>query len=96
MLALESEAQEAMNDIVKENASLVRQSQEKIAKKIAEMEKDGAEKIRSLVNEAEAHTAARIAQIEEEFSAKTEELNFIGKNENLRGKIFHDVLYGEH
>ncbi|MCL2578369.1 MAG: hypothetical protein FWE27_10070 [Defluviitaleaceae bacterium] len=95
LLALESEAQEAMNDIAKENACLARQAQENLTKKIAAIESDGTEAIRLLVNEAETHTAARIALIQEEYRAKTEKLDFTGKRENLRGKIFHDVLYGE-
>jgi len=95
LLALESEAQEAMNDIAKENAILTRKTQENLAKKISAIESDGAETIRRLVNEAETHTAARIALIQEEYHAKTEMLHNAGQNKNLRGKIFHDVLYGE-
>ncbi|MCL2224597.1 MAG: hypothetical protein FWB96_06495 [Defluviitaleaceae bacterium] len=96
LLALESEAQEAMNDIAKESAHMAQQAQETLTTKIAAIENDGAETIRNLVNEAETHTAARIALVNEEYRTKSEDFKkvFEEKKEALRGKIFHDVLYG--
>jgi DNA anti-recombination protein RmuC len=97
LLSIESEAQEAMNDIAKENAALTHRAQENLAKRIAAIESEGADNIKRLVQESEKHTAARIAEIQEEFlnKSKSFEKDFRNARKNLRGKIFHDVLHGE-
>lgn len=84
-----------MNDIAKETADLAKKARENLEKRVTEIEDDSAEAIRRIAKESEAHTAAKIAQIREEYLMKTEKLDAdYEKNEkNLRGKIFHDVLY---
>ena len=95
LLAIESEAQEAMKDIEKENLRLNETMQENLSKRISAIENEGAEKIKRLVSEAENHTAERIAQIQEEYLIKAEgfENEFRIKEKAQRAKIFHDVLY---
>jgi hypothetical protein len=97
LLALESEAQEAMNDIAKETAHISQRAQESLAQKINAIESDGAETIRLLTNEAETYTAAQISLVQREFAKKSAELqkNRTAQQKILRGKIFHDILYGE-
>ncbi|MCL2386124.1 MAG: hypothetical protein FWC89_01105 [Defluviitaleaceae bacterium] len=97
LLAIESEAQEAMNDITKENAHLAFKAQEELERRVANIENEGAEAIRRLVLETERHTAARIAYVQDEYRIKGEEFEseFMNGRKILRGKIFHDVLYGD-
>lgn len=95
-MALESDAQQAMNDIAKENANITNRAREGLAKRIAAIESDGEDAIKRLLRESEDHTAKRIALIQEEYRAKEIALeeNYKHNAESLRGKIFHDVLYG--
>ena len=95
LLAIESEAQEAMNTIAKENSYLITKAKEDLSQRIARLETEGAEKIRRLVLETEKHTAARIARVQEEYRNKADAFEAEYRSGRLRGKIFHDVLYGE-
>jgi len=97
LLAIEIEAQEAMKDIEKENAHLAHSAQENLARRIAAIENEGAETIKLLVCETEKQTAEKIAQVQEEYRVKEEvfKKEFLENRKKLRGKIFHDVLYGE-
>ncbi|MCL1883370.1 MAG: hypothetical protein FWF81_06445 [Defluviitaleaceae bacterium] len=94
MLALESDAQEAMKDIEKEIVFYTKNMQDSLAKRITEIESDGAETIKRLISETEKHTAARISQVQEEYLKKTTkfEKDFRLNEKKLRGKIFHDIL----
>ncbi|MCL1877684.1 MAG: hypothetical protein FWF80_02385 [Defluviitaleaceae bacterium] len=96
LLAIEYEAQEAMNDIEKEKADLTKTAHEKLAWRIAEIEREGAEAVHRFAAEAERDTAAQIANMREEWREKNEGLEkfFIENRKKMRGKIFHDVLYG--
>lgn len=97
LLAIETEAQEAMHDIEKESAVIKQNAQENLARRIAEIEREGAETVRNFVRESEKDTAAKIARAREEWRAKNERLekHFIENRKKMRGKIFHDILYGE-
>ncbi|MCL1845305.1 MAG: hypothetical protein FWF77_05325 [Defluviitaleaceae bacterium] len=96
LLAIESDAQEAMNDIEKETAVLAQSAREGLARRIAEIEREGTEAIHRLAVEAELDTATQIARAQEEWREKNENLEkfFVENREKMRGKIFHDVLYG--
>ena len=95
LLAIESEAQEAMKAIEKENAQLVQKAREELARRVAEIEKDGEAAIRKLQREAKTDTVSQIERIREEYRHKVKTLdNEFAENKNIwRGKIFHDVLY---
>jgi len=95
LLALESEAQEAMKDIEKETADITKSTHESLSKRIAAIESEGAEKIKQLTIETENYTVERITQIQEEYRIKAEgfENEFRVKRKAQRAKIFHDVLY---
>jgi len=97
LMAIESEAQEAMNAMTKENAHLARKAEEDLAIRIAQIEQGGAEAIRRLGREADSETAARIAIIEEEYMTKAEFLDseFQANKKDLKKRIIRDVLYGD-
>jgi len=92
LLAMESEAHEAMADIAKETAELTARAEESLRGRVAAVEADSAKEIRQLVRECEEHTAAEIARVQDEYRLKT--AAYKAEARNLRGKIFHDVLYG--
>ncbi|MCL2357156.1 MAG: hypothetical protein FWC70_08370 [Defluviitaleaceae bacterium] len=96
LLAIESEAQEAMLDIEKETADLTHGAHEKLARRIAEIEREGADTVRRIASESERETAAKIALAQEEWREKNIRLekSFTENRKKMRGKLFHDVLYG--
>ncbi|MCL2199440.1 MAG: hypothetical protein FWB80_10995 [Defluviitaleaceae bacterium] len=78
LLTIESEAQEAIKDIEKQNAELTKAAQKSLQKKIAQIEAKGTEEIKRIAMESENHTARRIEEVKEKY----------------RKKMLHDVLYG--
>jgi len=97
LMAIESEAQEAMNAMTKESAHLARKAEEDLALRIAQIEQGGAEAVRRLGREADGEAAARIAMVEEEYMNKVKLLDHEYKtNKNdIKRRIIRDVLYGE-
>ena len=96
LLTIESDAQEAMNTMAKENAHLARKAEEELAKKIAQVERNSAEAIRQLGRESDEVTAAKIAAIQEEYASKgkTLESEFLASKDEALKKIIHEVLHG--
>ena len=94
LLAIESDAQEAMNTITKENAQLALKAEEGLAKRIAKIEQNNTEAIRKLSREAEDDAAAKIAAIQEEYLRKWEsfEEEFMANKNETRTKIFQNIL----
>jgi Skp family chaperone for outer membrane proteins len=97
LLAIESEAQDAMKDIAKENEQLTQKARQDLARRVAVIEHEGAEAIRRIVRETDTQTMEKIANKQAEFLAKTQafEKDFEANKDKLRGKIFHDVLHGK-
>jgi len=97
LLAMESDAQEAMNTMAKENAHLARKAEEELAQKIAQIERNSAEAIRQLGREYEEDTATKIAAIQDEYDykAKVLESEFLASKDESLKKIIHEVLHGE-
>ncbi|MCL2049756.1 MAG: hypothetical protein FWG87_13635 [Defluviitaleaceae bacterium] len=97
LLAMESEAQEAMKDIEKETASLSQTTLDNLTAKVTAIENEGAEKIKLLVSELESHTAEQITGVQEEYRIKGEgfEQEFRSHKKTLCERIFFDIVYGE-
>ena len=97
LLAIESEAQGAMNDIAKETQHLTIKAREDLARHISAIEHEGAETIRRIVNETDVQTLEKITNMQEEYRAKTEAFkkDFEANKKKLRGKIFHDIVHGD-
>ena len=96
LLAIESEAQEAMNAMAKESARLARKAEEDLAARIAKIEREGAEAIRQLGYDTEGNAAARIAEIQDEYRHKwkTFESDVQNARIDLRSRIVREVLHG--
>lgn len=92
---MESEAIEAMKDIEKETAEITARSRENLRRRITAIEADGTEEIRRIARETEEHTSAEIARVKEEYREKSGSVAKDFEKKNLRGKLFHDVLYGK-
>ncbi|MCL2215691.1 MAG: hypothetical protein FWB91_01595 [Defluviitaleaceae bacterium] len=94
LLAIESEAQEAMKTMATEMSRLTQKAGTGLAEKVAQIERDGAEAVRKLERDTAAETTARIAAIQEEYRHKWEsfEREFQVGKKNLRSKIVREVL----
>ena len=96
LLSIESEAQEAMNDMAKEELRIREKAKLDLQRRLAEIEAAGQRAIEKLRQDSEADCATKVAEIQAECQRKIQELqaNFSEKRTEWRGKIFHDVLYG--
>ena len=97
LLAIESDAQEAMNALAKEEAQLHQKIEADLARRVAEIENKGSQAIALLKQDSEAEKEARIARIKEEYKEKSREYTeiFNANRHEWREKILYDVLYGE-
>ena len=96
LLVIESDAQQAMNTIAKENAALSFKAEEDLARKISKIEFESVKAIKDLSREADIDAASRIERVKELYRCKGEILDsdFQNSKEMLRTKILREVLYG--
>ncbi|MCL2285013.1 MAG: hypothetical protein FWC32_01455 [Firmicutes bacterium] len=97
LLLLESEAQEAMRALEKEQALSAKKAEEDLSRRIAELEWEKDATIQKLEQSTEDETAEIIAIIEAEYKQKGSELitAFAANRDTWKGKIVQDVLYGD-
>ena len=95
LLALESEAQEAMSAIAKEQTRLAQKAEEEVAQRVAEINKQADITIEQLLAEADA--SERIDSLQEEYQKKETTLveSFEKHNRVWKERIVHDVLFGK-
>jgi len=93
LLALESEAQEAMNAIAKEKTRLAQKAEEDLSQRIAEIEQNADVTIEQLLAEADA--SERIEEIKTDYKGKEKVLeeSFSANNRKWRERILYNVLY---
>jgi len=97
LLAIESEAQGAMNALAKEKTRLAQKTQEELKRRMADVEFAADQEILQMRQLAEAEAVERISQIQADYIKKTEDFSekLEAGKQTLRDKIIHDVLYGE-
>jgi len=95
LLALESEAQEAMSAIAKEQTRLAQKAEEEITQRVAEIEKQADITIEQLLAEADA--SERIDLLQLDYKEKETALagSFEKHNRAWKERIVHDVLFGK-
>ncbi|MCL2839183.1 MAG: hypothetical protein FWE05_00285 [Defluviitaleaceae bacterium] len=96
LVAIETDAQDAMHVMVKETAELTRKAQESLAEKIAHIEQNTIHAIRQIEREADLDAARKITEIHEAYAHKWQTLeNHFNVNKNeLVEKITKEVLQG--
>lgn len=94
---MESEAQEAMLMVSKENAKLVKKAEADLKNKITQIKQEAFEYVQKLTSEAHRETELQIAKINEEYRLKEEEMElmFTKNREAYREKILNEILFGE-
>ena len=97
LLAIESDAQEAMKALAKEEAELQQKIEADLVRRVDEIENKGNQAIELLKRDSEAEKEARISRIKEEYKEKSQAYTkiFNTNRHEWREKILHDVLYGE-
>jgi len=95
LLALESEAQEAMSAIAKEQTRSSQKAEEEIEQRVAEINKQADITIEQILAEADA--SERIDLIQREYQKKETALeeSFDKHNRVWKERIVHDVLFGK-
>ena len=96
LLTIETDAQEAMNAMIKEEAQIRRKIAADLARRVAEIEAEGKHALEMLHQDSSADTQAKIAKIKAEYAAKAQEFTslFSANRYERRRRIFHDVLRG--
>jgi len=96
LLSLESEAQEAMRTLEKEQAHLARQTDNQLAQRIAEIEGEKDTVISSMAQEVLQETQNAIAQIQAKYKQQGSELTdaFTANQSIWAEKVATHVLFG--
>jgi len=96
LLTIESEAQEAMNDLAKEESQLQKKTEAQLAARLAKIEREGGLALEKLKKQAGEAATARLAQIKADYQQKSQEFSetLHANQQQWQEKIFHDVLYG--
>jgi len=97
LLAIESEAQEAMKTLAKEEFQIRQKIEADLARRVAEIEAEGKQALEMIRQESLTDMDDKITKIKMEYSAKIQEFTayFSQNKHEWRRKIFHDVLRGE-
>jgi len=95
LLLLESEAQDAMRSIEKEQVLLAKQAKEDLILRIGELEREKDIAIKRLEQNTEEETTRVIAKIQAEYEQKRSELitAFAANHHTWRDKVTQNVLY---
>ena len=98
LLAIESDAQQVMHALAKEEAQLQQKTMENLAQKMAEIEAHSIDAIEKMKCDAETEREIRADKIRADFAEKTQayEALFNENKQIWREKIFNDVLFGEY
>jgi len=96
LLFIESEAQEAMRILEKEQTNLSAIAEAELTSRVQELEDAKNSSIKEMYEAVEEKTLATIAKNKAEYEQKGSELQkvFAANKNNWGDKIFHDVLYG--
>jgi len=95
LLLLESEAQEAMRTLEKEQAIMTRKAEEEISHHLAELENEKQVAFQNLAQDIQDETQAIIAKIQAEYEQKRGELvsAFTASRSAWTEKVVQDVLH---
>jgi len=94
LLLLESEAQEAMKTLEKEQAYIAKKSEEELSQRIKELEWEKDATIQKLNQTTEAETAETITKIQAQYKQKESRIiaAFAANRITWRDEIVNDVL----
>jgi len=95
LLLLESEAQEAMRTLEKDQATASKKAEDNLATKITRLEEENAAAIRELFHKTEAQTAIEIERIKADYRQRGSELQkaFAANRTIWVEKIINEVLF---
>lgn len=95
LLQIESEAQDAMRMMEKEQADLAKKAETELAQRVLELENAKNANLEKLRHSTQEKTLAAIAKIEAEYKQKGSDLvKIFAENRTIWvDKIFNDVLY---
>lgn len=96
LLAIESDAQQAMNTLAKDEAQLKHRMEAELLNRISEMETEGNKKIAELKHLSNEETALKISEIKAEYKIKLQKFlqNFNENRQKWRGEIFNEIISG--
>jgi len=92
LLTIESEAQEAINQMANEEARIRQKAQFDLEFHITKLEESAGREIEELRKENEEKYSIGIKQIQEKYRQKADE--FYANTAHRREKVFNDILYG--
>jgi len=95
LLLLESEAQEAMRTLEKDQAAASKKAEDDLATKITRLEEENATAIRELIRKSEAQTTIETERIKADYRQRGSELQtaFATNRTLWVEKIIKDVLF---